>query len=98
MNSVYELLILSAMALYLGDAFIAFFKSVSNDILTPLLRPFSKPIKEAEDVEVELIGVRFAIGKLVTSTVHLLFALFMAVIVLRLLDIYASGWIRKIYK
>ena len=98
MESIYEILILSAMAIYLGEAFVAFFKDVSKDILTPILRPFSKPISDATDVKVDIFGIDFAVGKLILSTVHLVFAIFMAVIVLKLLKIYASGWIKRIYK
>lgn len=98
MNGVQEILIISAMALYLGDAFIDFFKNMSKDVFVPLIRPFSKPIKEAEDLKVNIFGVNIALGKVVVSTIHLIFAIFMAVGVLKVLDVYASGWIRKIYK
>lgn len=98
MNSIHELLLLSALALYLGDAFTEFFKDLNKDFIVPLLRPFSDPIREAHDFKVKMFGMDFALGKVFVSLVHLLFALLMALISIRLLDRYASGWIRKIYK
>lgn len=98
MNSVYELLIISAMALYLGDAFIEFFKDLNRDVIVPLLSPFSKNIKEAEDLTIVLFGIELKLGKVFVATVHLVFAIIMAIIVLRFLKKYASGWIRKLYK
>ena len=98
MNSIHELLLLSALALYLGDAFTEFFKNLNKDFIVPLLRPFSDPIKEAHDFTVHIFGMEFALGKVFVSLIHLLFALLMALISIRLLDKYASGWIKRIYK
>ena len=98
MDTIYELLLLSAMALYLGDCFIDFFKEWNNDIVVPLLKPFSGEIKEAEDFKITILGVHLNIGKVFISGVRLISAMVFAVVVLKLLKVYASGWIRKIYK
>lgn len=98
MNTVYELLILSAMALYIGDCFIDFFKEWNKDVVVPLLKPFSGEIKEAEDFKITILGVELNVGKVFVSGVRLVSAMIFAVIVLKLLKVYASGWIRKIYK
>lgn len=86
------------MALYLGDAFIDFFKEWNRDIVVPLLKPFSGEIKEAEDIKIDILGVKLNVGKVFVSGVRLLSAIIFAVIILKLLKVYASGWIRKIYK
>ena len=98
MDSVYELLILSAMALYLGDCFIDFFKEWNKDVVVPLLKPFSGEIKEAEDFKINVLGIQFNVGKVVVSGIRLISTIIFSVIVLEFLKIYASGWIRKIYK
>lgn len=98
MDTVYELLILSAMALYIGDCFIDFFKEWNKDVVVPLLKPFSGEIKEAEDFKINVLGIHLNVGKVFVSGVRLVSAMIFAVVVLKLLKVYASGWIKKIYK
>jgi len=98
MDSIYELLILSAMALYIGDCFIDFFKEWNKDIVIPLLKPFSGEIKEAEDFQINIFGIHLKLGKVFISGVRLVTAIIFAVVILKLLKVYASGWIRKLYK
>jgi large-conductance mechanosensitive channel len=98
MKTGQELLLLSALAIYLGTVMSEFFTAIIRDVLIPMLSPF-ETAQQAHDFKFTLTsGVTIKLGDVVVHTLSLVLALVMVFITAHILETYASRWLRKIYQ
>jgi hypothetical protein len=98
MKTGQELLLLSALAIYLGTVMSDFFTAVIRDLLIPMLSPF-ETAKEAHDFKFTLTsGVTIKLGDIMVHTLSLGLALLMVFVTAHILERYASKYLRKIYQ
>jgi large-conductance mechanosensitive channel len=95
MKTGQELLLLSALAIYLGTVMSEFFTALIRDLLIPLLSPF----ETAHDIKITTdSGVTIKFGDVMIHTLSLALALLMVFATAHILERYASKWLRKIYQ
>jgi large-conductance mechanosensitive channel len=98
MKTGQELLLLSALAIYLGTVMSDFFTAVIRDLLIPLLSPFDTA-REAHNFKFTLTnGVTIKLGDVLVRTLSLGLALLMVFVTAHILERYASKYLRKIYQ
>jgi len=98
MKTGQELLLLSALAIYLGTVMSEFFTAIIRDLLIPILSPFENA-EDAHDFKFTLTsGVTIKLGDVVVHTLSLVLALIMVFVTAHILERYASRWLRKIYQ
>jgi large-conductance mechanosensitive channel len=98
MKTGQELLLLSALAIYLGTVMSDFFTAVIRDLLIPLLSPFDTA-REAHNFKFTLTnGVTIKLGDVLVRTLSLGLALLMVFVTAHVLERYASKYLRKIYQ
>jgi hypothetical protein len=98
MKTGQELLLLSALAIYLGTVMSEFFTAVIRDLLIPILSPF-ETAEEAHDFKFTLAsGVTIKLGDVVVRTLSLGLALIMVFSTAHILETYATKYLRKIYQ
>lgn len=98
MKTGQELLLLSALAIYLGTVMSEFFTAIIRDLLIPMLSPF-QTAEEAHDFKFTLAtGVTIKLGDVLVHTLSLGLALLMVFATAHVLERYASRWLRKIYQ
>jgi large-conductance mechanosensitive channel len=98
MKTGQELLLLSALAIYLGTVMADFFTALIKDILIPILSPFENATAAHEFKFTTLNGITIKLGDVVVHTLSLVLALVMVFVTAHILERYASKWLRKIYQ
>ncbi len=98
MKTGQELLLLSALAIYLGTVMSEFFTALIRDILIPILSPFETAEQAHEFKFTTDSGITIKLGDVVVHTLSLGLALLMVFVTAHVLERYASRWLRKIYQ
>jgi|688.fasta_scaffold00564_12 large-conductance mechanosensitive channel len=82
-----DLIILTA-SVYLGGVLGEFFKSLSADLILPLLSPVTAAGKGVSDFTVRLGSIELRVGELLSKFVSLVISLFLVVTTVGLLKTY----------
>jgi large-conductance mechanosensitive channel len=93
-----EILILSALAVYLGSVFTDFFHALSKDVILPLAKPFVGVDKYGEELIIPIGKAQIKVGDLFIHAVSLVVAVSLIVVANEFMQRYASGFLKKIYK
>ena len=82
-----DLIILTA-SVYLGGVLGEFFKSLSADLILPLLAPVTAAGKDVSDFKVRIGSIELRVGEVLSKFVSLVISLFLVVTTVGLLKTY----------
>jgi len=82
-----DLIILTA-SVYLGGVLGEFFKSLSADLILPILSPVASAGKDVSDFKVRIGSIELRVGEVLSKFVSLVIAMFLVVTTVGLLKAY----------